>query len=113
MINSSPVMSASGQKAHVPKRDPAFAHKHPGPRLIGSLRSWRFALGASFFERHRRASGVLALHSITSSARTRTEGGMAMPRVFALFRLITSSITVGCSIGSSTALAPFKMRSTK
>jgi hypothetical protein len=55
----------------------------PGGSLIGSLRSWRFALGASFFaaqlaERHRRASRVLGVHSITSAARTRTEGGMAM-----------------------------------
>jgi hypothetical protein len=32
-------------------RDPAFAHNHPGARLIGSPCSKRFALGAFFFLR--------------------------------------------------------------
>ena len=36
---------------NVPKRYPAIAYKCPGARLIGSLRSWLFALGASLFTR--------------------------------------------------------------
>jgi hypothetical protein len=52
------------------------------------------------------------VHSITSSARARREGGMARPRTFAAFMLMTSSKTVGCSTGRSAGLAPFRMRST-
>jgi hypothetical protein len=39
-------------------------------------------------------------HSITSSARTRREGGMARPSAFATFRLIKNSSFAGCSTGS-------------
>jgi hypothetical protein len=36
-------------------------------------------------ERHRRASGVLGLHSITSSARSRIDVGNVMPKSYVLF----------------------------
>src|SRR5262245_4824145 len=52
------------------------------------------------------------LHSITSSARTIIEGGIVMPSVLAVLRLITSSNLVGCSTGRSAGLAPFAIRST-
>jgi hypothetical protein len=46
-------------------------------------------------KRHRRAGGVLGLHSITSSARASSEGGTVRLSAFAVFRLITNSIFVG------------------
>lgn len=52
-------------------------------------------------------------YSITSSARPRRESGTVMPSAFAVFKLITNSILVGCSTGRSAGLAPFKILSTK
>src|SRR6476660_10518312 len=45
-------------------------------------------------------------HSITSSARCCRNKGTSMPIAFAVFRLITSSNFVGCSIGKSAGLVP-------
>jgi len=53
-----------------------------------------------------------ASHSITSSARARIEGGMVSPSAFAVFRLITISNFVGCSIGRSPGFAPLRILST-
>jgi hypothetical protein len=52
------------------------------------------------------------LYSITWSARTSTVPGMVRPSAFAVLRLMTSSNLVGCSIGSSAGLAPFRILST-
>jgi len=38
-------------------------------------------------------------YSITSSARARIDGGMVSPSTFAIFWLIASSNSVGCSMG--------------
>jgi hypothetical protein len=51
-------------------------------------------------------------HSITSSARASSVGGISRPRVFAVFRLTTSWYLVGSCTGSSPAFAPRRMRST-
>src|SRR5262249_28814028 len=51
-------------------------------------------------------------HSITSSARLMSVGDTWKPSGFAVFRLITSSSLVGCSIGKSEGRAPFKILST-
>jgi len=51
-------------------------------------------------------------HWITSSARNSSDCGAVMPSAFAAFRLITSSICVGCSTGSSLGLAPLMILST-
>src|SRR5262249_53912399 len=48
-------------------------------------------------------------HRITSSARVRSDWGIVSPRAFAVLRLMTSSNFVGCAIGSSAGLAPFKI----
>src|ERR671936_294686 len=45
-------------------------------------------------------------HSITSSARNRTDCGTVRPSAFAVLRLMTRSNLVGCSTGISPALAP-------
>ena len=47
-----------------------------------------------------------AIHSITSSARARIDGGIVRPSALAVLRLITSSNLVGCSTGKSAGLAP-------
>src|SRR5262250_616939 len=49
-------------------------------------------------------------HSITSSARASTVSGTSRPIALAVLRLIMSSNLVGCSIGSSEGLAPFRIR---
>src|SRR5262249_107561 len=48
-------------------------------------------------------------YSISSSARIRSEGGIVMPRAFAVLRLITSSSLVGCTIGRLAGLAPLRI----
>jgi hypothetical protein len=48
----------------------------------------------------------MALHSITSSARARIDGGMARPSALAVFMLTVRSILVGCSTGRSAGSAP-------
>src|SRR5215467_3720217 len=58
------------------------------------------------------AAQLPPLHSMTSSARASSDGGMVRPSAFAAFMLITSSNFVGCSIGKSAGLAPFAIRST-
>src|SRR5262249_34298730 len=51
-------------------------------------------------------------HSIASSARASSVGGMARPSALAVARLMTKSSLVGNSIGRSPARAPFKILST-
>jgi hypothetical protein len=51
-------------------------------------------------------------HSITWSARCRSEGGIVRPRALAVLRLMTSSNLVGNCTGSSPGFAPRRMRST-
>ena len=51
-------------------------------------------------------------HSITLSARSRNDSGMARPSALAVLRLTRSSNLVGCWTGRSSGLAPFRMRST-
>ena len=51
-------------------------------------------------------------HSITSSARVRSDSGMVSPSALAVVRLITSSNLVGCSTGKSPGFAPRKILST-
>jgi hypothetical protein len=54
----------------------------------------------------------VAANSITSSARSRNDSGIVRPSALAALRLITNSNFVGCSIGRSAGLAPFKILST-
>src|SRR5206468_4227925 len=51
-------------------------------------------------------------HSISSSARRSSDGGIVRPRALAVLRLITSSNLVGCSTGRSPGLAPLRILST-
>ena len=47
-------------------------------------------------------------YSITSSARSRNNSGIAKPRTLAAIRLTTSSNLVGCSTGRSAGFAPLE-----
>jgi len=55
---------------------------------------------------------VRARHWMTLSARPGNDCGIARPSALAVFRLIISSNFVGCSIGKSAGLAPFKILAT-
>jgi hypothetical protein len=48
-------------------------------------------------------------HSITSSARTSINGGIARPSTFAVFRLRTNSNLADCTTGRSAGLAPLRI----
>src|SRR6516162_4683626 len=52
-------------------------------------------------------------HSMTSSARASTGGGITIPNALAVLRLIVRANLVGCSIGKSPGFAPFSILSTK
>jgi hypothetical protein len=54
----------------------------------------------------------MATHSITSSARKMTDGGIVSPSALAALRLTTSSNLTGRSTGKSAGFAPFKILST-
>jgi hypothetical protein len=58
-------------------------------------------------ERARRARA----HSITRSARSKSDGGIVRPSAVAVFRLITSSNFVGRSTGRSAGFAPLRILS--
>src|SRR4029077_17055874 len=49
------------------------------------------------------------VHSMTSSARARIEGGTVRPRALAVLRLTTSSNVVGCWTGRLACLAPLRI----
>ena len=51
------------------------------------------------------------LHSITSSARARSVGGISTPMSRAVFRLRTSSKMVACWTGNSLGFSPRRRRS--
>src|SRR5215470_6293936 len=51
-------------------------------------------------------------HSMTSSARTISEGGIVSPSAFAVLRLMIITNFVPCSIGKSAGFSPFKILST-
>jgi hypothetical protein len=53
---------------------------------------------------------IAALHSITSSARASSVGGIVRPIVFAVCKLMTNSNLVGCTTGRSAGLVPLRMR---
>src|ERR1700740_3200946 len=48
-------------------------------------------------------------HSMTSSARPRTDGGTVRPSALAVLRLTTSSKVVGCWTGRSAGLVPLRI----
>src|SRR5262249_6373676 len=80
--------------------------------LLGCARRKRPRRRGAANQRDELAPLQLRDHSMTSSARASNVGGISRPSVFAVLRLMTSSIFVGCSTGSSAGCAPFKILST-
>src|SRR6516162_5423350 len=81
------------------------------PHPLGLLRARRQRpyRGRAAEQRYERA----ALHSITSSARSRNDSGIVSPSAWAVVRLMTRSNLVGCSIGISLGFAPRRIWSTR
>src|SRR3954465_6461391 len=75
-----------------------------------SLPSGRYSLLGPDFHRLDRASFAWRTHSITSSARASTVGGISRPSALAVLRLMANSNLVGACTGRSAGLAPFRIR---
>src|ERR1700694_4293903 len=93
---SPPVLQSGGEKTD---------HRRPWLRL----------LRVQVTNRRRRYYGgdkVSAPHSITSSARARSDAGMVRRSVFAVFRLMISSTRMAWSIGRSPGFVPLTILST-
>jgi hypothetical protein len=103
---------AKCREASLSLRVVADANQHPNaPHPAGLLRSSRKRpCGCRAAEER---DELAAVHSITSSARTKKVSAIARPSALAVLRLTISSNFVGCSIGRSAGLAPLRMRSTK
>src|SRR5262249_26306523 len=75
-----------------------------------SLPSGRYSLLGPDFHRLDRASFAWRTHSITSSARASSVGGIVRASARAVIKLMTSSNLVGCTTGKSAGLAPLRIR---
>src|SRR5262249_44627400 len=84
-------------------RDPR--HQRERGSALGEMQ--KFAAGKFHFE-----PPSPSHHSITSSARARSVGGISRPSALAVVRLTTSSNLVGCSTGRSAGFAPRRILST-
>src|SRR5262245_36218820 len=90
-----------------------YASQPPSPVATQhSLPSGRYSLLGPDFHRLDHTSFAWRTHSITSSARESSVGGISRPRALAVLRLITSSYLVGACTGSSPGFSPLRMRST-
>src|SRR5262249_31969051 len=72
-----------------------FFPSEAGPLLGAPASSWR-----------------TTCHSITSSARASSVGGISRPRTLAVLRLMIVSYLVGACTGRSAGFSPFRTRST-
>src|SRR3974390_1991599 len=70
-------------------------------RLLRTHREW-----PRRYRTTEKSDELAPLHSMTSSARASSAGGMVTPSAFAVLRLMTSSNIVGCSTGMSAGLVP-------
>src|SRR5262245_2830926 len=112
----------------IPTELPQTLQEGPQPELIPGIirRGWQkhadpshaFALLRPHRQRPRRRRAaeqrdeVAPLHSITSSARASSVGGMVRPSTLAVVRLMTSSNLDGCSTGISPGFVPRRILST-
>src|SRR4026209_1183138 len=74
-----------------------------------SLPSGRYSLLAPDLHRLDRTSFAWRTHSITSSARASSVGGMVRPSACAVIRFTTISNLVGCSTGMLPGFVPRKI----
>src|SRR5262249_60796282 len=83
-----------------------YANTSQSVGLLSTRRKWPRRRAAE------QRDELAAFHSITSSARASSVGGMVRPSALAVARLMTSSYFVGACTGRSAGLSPLKMRST-
>ena len=96
---------------------PAFWPDPRSPSLLPRATRWLDVdrlgvLGSPILSLSASMDWLGAPHSITSSARASTCGGMSRPRALAVLRLITSSYFVGACTGRSAGFSPLRIRST-
>src|SRR5262245_50050080 len=112
-VRAHPFLKGSGELGR--RRGRASSkHTDPSRRLVQCLgERWERRCR----RRDRRAAGqryeLAALHSITSSARNRSVGGIVIPIAIAVFRFTASSNLDGCSIGRSAGFVPRSTLSTR
>src|SRR5262249_32152931 len=88
-----------------------LVHKHADPsHALALLRARRERPHGSRAAKQR--DELTPFHSITSSARASSVGGISRPRALAVTRLMTRSNLVGCSTGRSPGFAPRSILST-
>src|SRR5262245_60768134 len=75
-----------------------------------SLPSGRYSLLGPDLHRLDRTSFAWRTHSITSSARASSVGGISRPNILAVSAFMTNSNFDDCTTGSSAGVAPFKIR---
>ena len=103
----------------IPAPEPVTSATYPDTRPIASLNLLKVLLdgssmGCEASDRDVRLvqEADIATHSITSSARASTDGGIVRPSAFAVLRLITSWYLVAACTGRSAGFSPLRMRST-
>src|SRR5262245_55444732 len=107
--SETPRFNAAVDVAHVQK---------PGAKLLGEsaerkkdfseISAYRNSITRRGNRRHaaEQRDELAALHSITSSARSRNDSGILRPSALAVVRLTMRSYLVGCSTGRSSGLVP-------
>src|SRR5215471_2131432 len=103
-----PLHKSSGQLALRGRR--SRAQESDGRQLCRLLRARRERPSSARADDKREE--LAALHSITSSARAMSVGGIVTPMLEAVFRLMISSNSVASCTGRSAGLAPFRILST-
>src|SRR6516164_6802829 len=92
------------------RSDPEIANTHPLIRL-GKHHAKRCGLWPRSSRSAEHGDEIATFHSITSSARARSDGGTVRPSAFAVLRLIVRSYLVGACTGRSAGFSPLRMRS--
>ena len=105
-----PTEVSSGSKPRV-RGAPAERQFHPR-KLTLLLCTVEVLVGQVPTHAAQQTTQMIALYSITSSARASSVGEMVMPNAFAVLTFRTSSNLVGCSIGRSAGFAPLRILST-
>src|SRR5262245_7460876 len=122
LLSIRPVVSGRGKRKGIldaGELNPNPSHLSKGHSVFADLPGhgpsctlMRHGSYASYTEQGRENPDDHTHYWMTSSARASTAGGIVRPRAFAVFRLITNSNLVGCSMGRSAGFAPLRMLST-
>lgn len=104
--NARPAVHADSD---VPNPGPGVQSAAKGPE--GSVIRGHRTHGEAKRRDEESAALVEHAYSITWSARSSSDCGMARPSAFAVLRLMTRSSRAACSTGRSAGLAPLRMRS--